>query len=83
ARRQVDYLPVLEDWLWHFILPALAYAAILASALAAPSCAATALFVLGGAVLLLLFIGIHNSWDSVTFMAMKRGRKDDSERGES
>jgi hypothetical protein len=77
ARRQTDYVPVFEDWLWHFILPGFAYATFLGSGIALVPCTATALFVLGGAVLLLLFIGIHNAWDSVTYMAMKRSSKDD------
>jgi hypothetical protein len=81
ARRQTDYVPVLEDWLWHFILPGFAYTTFLASGIALVPCTATALFVLGGAVLLLLFIGIHNAWDSVTYMAMKRSRKDESAGG--
>jgi hypothetical protein len=32
-----------------------------------------ALFLVGGAVLLLLFIGIHNAWDTVTFIALTYG----------
>jgi hypothetical protein len=28
-------------------------------------------FVVGGIVLLLLFIGIHNAWDAVTWVAVK------------
>jgi len=79
ARRQTDYLPVVEDWLWHFILPGFAYAIFLASGIALVPCPSTALFVLGGAVLLLLFIGIHNAWDSVTYMAVKRSRRDSAD----
>jgi hypothetical protein len=32
----------------------------------------TSLFVIAGAALLLLFIGIHNSWDTVTYIALDR-----------
>jgi len=28
ARRQADYHPVLEDWLWHIVLPLVSYTAI-------------------------------------------------------
>ena len=29
ARRQNGYVPVFENWLWHIILPMVAYAALL------------------------------------------------------
>lgn len=70
TRRQSEYRPVLEDWLWHTILPVLAYLVLLvagASLLANP---AGALLFIGGAVLLFVFIGIHNSWDTVTYVTM-------------
>jgi hypothetical protein len=31
-----------------------------------------ALFVIGATALLLLFIGIHNAWDTVTYVAVER-----------
>jgi hypothetical protein len=30
------------------------------------------LFVIGAATVLLLFIGIHNAWDTVTYIALER-----------
>src|SRR4051794_36077516 len=33
ARRQVDYKPVLEDWIWHNVLPAVAYLLVLVGAI--------------------------------------------------
>jgi hypothetical protein len=33
------------------------------------------LFVLGGAAVLLLFIGIHNAWDTVSYIVMERWDK--------
>jgi hypothetical protein len=70
ARKQVDYVPVLEDWLWHFILPALAYVLLLISAVVMPAHTSGALFAVGATVLLLLFIGIHNAWDAATYIAI-------------
>ena len=35
----------------------------------------TAVFVVGGAALLLLFIGIHNAWDTVTYHVFVRRRE--------
>jgi hypothetical protein len=66
-RTQTVYTPQVEDWLFHVLLPCAAYATLAASAYAAPRHAHGAMFVLGAAVLLLLFIGIHNAWDAVTY----------------
>jgi hypothetical protein len=68
TRRQTAYQPVLEDWIWHIALPLVAYAALTAAAFALRRYALTALFVVGAASLLLLFVGIHNAWDSVTYI---------------
>ena len=77
ARRQTAYVPVLEDWIWHTILPALAYAALLSSGIVLPCNPGPSLFVIGAATLLLLVIGIHNAWDAVTYIALERRRKPD------
>jgi hypothetical protein len=53
--------------LFHVLLPFAAYAALALSALAAPMHAREALFGMGAAVLLLLFVGIHNAWDAVAY----------------
>jgi hypothetical protein len=65
---QTAYKPVFEDWLFQSILPILAYG-ILAIAAFLCSDAREALFGVGAATLLLIFIGIHNSWDAVTYNA--------------
>lgn len=72
ARRQTTYKAVLEDWIWHWVLPFLAYAALLLAAIVLNSSTETALFIVAGSTLLLLFIGIHNAWDSVVWMATRR-----------
>jgi hypothetical protein len=66
-RAQTIYQPEFEDWLFHFVLPLAAYAMLALSAVAAPAHTRQALFGVGGATLLLLFVGIHNAWDSVTY----------------
>jgi hypothetical protein len=68
--RLTSYKPDLEDWTWFTFAPFVAYAAILASAIMLNVMAAKALFVIGGSVVLLIFIGIRNSWDVVTYMAV-------------
>jgi hypothetical protein len=68
ARRQTLYRPVPEDWLWYATLPCGSYAALALAALLLPAATHLALFVIGGATLTLLFIGIHNAWDSVIYI---------------
>jgi hypothetical protein len=70
ARRQADYEPVLEDWLWHFILPGVAYLLLLISSVVMSAHTSGALFAVGATVLLLLVIGIHNAWDAATYIAI-------------
>jgi hypothetical protein len=66
-RRQTAYRPVFEDWVFHCLLPVVSYAMFAVSAFIAGWHARRALFVVAAAVLLLLFIGIHNAWDGVTY----------------
>jgi hypothetical protein len=75
VRRQTAYRPVLEDWVWHFTLPPLGYIALLATATFLQADPTDALFLVGGVALLLLFVGIHNAWDSVTFLALHLRRE--------
>jgi hypothetical protein len=74
ARQQREYQPVFEDWLCHVLLPALAYA-VLAAAYPARSHVDKTLFGVATAALLLLFIGIHNAWDAVTYLVFLRGQE--------
>lgn len=74
-RRQTAYSPDFEDWSFHFLLPLTAYALILVSAFAVMSYPRAALFGVGGATLLLLYVGIHNSWDSVAYQVFVRRRE--------
>jgi len=71
-RKQTIYRPVFEDWLFHVLLPLSAYALMAGSACAAYSHTRPALFTVGTAALLLLFIGIHNAWDTVTYHVFVR-----------
>ena len=66
-RKQVSYRLDFEDWLCHLLLPLAAYAVFAASMLALLSHTKEALFAVGGATLLLLFSGIHNAWDAVSY----------------
>jgi len=74
ARRQTDYQPVLEDWLWHTLFPLVSYTALLVAAIVLPGHPAPALFVIAAGTLLLLFIGIHNAWDNVLYIVIELSR---------
>jgi amino acid transporter len=70
ALRTTEYKPVLSDWIWHTILPAIAYASLLLGALMLPRFPERTLFLIAASALLLLFIGIHNAWDTATYLVM-------------
>lgn len=66
-----NYTPDAEDWIWYNCVPLLAYLAILGGAIALPHAALQALFAIAGGVLLLLFAGIRNAWDVVTYLTIR------------
>src|SRR5690242_19927627 len=66
-RKQTIYQPEFEDWLFHVVLPLSAYALLALSPFTADLHTREALFGVGVAVLLLLFVGIHNAWDGIAY----------------
>lgn len=74
-RTQDVYKPVAEDWIFHSILPVVAYAMLAVSSLYAESATHEALFGVGTAALMLLFIGIHNAWDATTYNVFTLSKK--------
>ena len=68
AGRQTAYVPVLEDWIWHGVLPVLAYAVFVVAALLFHQMTELALFLCAASAVLLVFIGIHNAWDTATYL---------------
>ena len=70
TRRQTSYTPTAYDWFWHIMLPAAAYVGVLVGALLLGDGVTGALFAVGGATLLLILVGIHNSWDTVTYITI-------------
>jgi hypothetical protein len=71
AQRQTGYQLVLEDWLFHTALPFVSYAALLGAGAVLPLHTVPALFTIAAMALLLLFIGIHNAWDTVTYVVVQ------------
>lgn len=71
-RRQKGYTPARSDWVWHILLPLIAYVCLLGSAAVVWVDAGAALYSVAAGVLLLLYVGIHNAWDAATWMAIHR-----------
>ncbi len=70
-RAQTAYQPEFSDWLHYATLPLAAYSMLALSAFTALSYTSEALFGIGAAALLLLFIGIHNAWNSVDYLVFR------------
>jgi hypothetical protein len=78
-RVQTVYHAVFEDWLFHVLLPFAAYALLVVASAAARTAPRPALFLVGLVTLLLLFIGIHNAWDTITYhvFVKRTGQEED------
>src|SRR5258708_3129456 len=62
---------VVEGWGWDWVLPGGCYTGLVGAALLLPIHPEPALFVIGAGTVLLLFIGIHNAWDNVTYIVIE------------
>jgi hypothetical protein len=82
ARRQKDYKPVAEDWIFHTMLPVVAYGSIVGGAVTLVTHTGGALFAIAAATLLLVFIGIHNAWDTVTWLTTRNREAEESASGQ-
>lgn len=74
ASRQNQYKPVLEDWLFHVYLPAIAYLTIAIGAVVSRLHVERALFAVAAGALLLIIVGVHNAWDTVTYIVAMRAQ---------
>jgi hypothetical protein len=72
ARRQTGYKPVFEDLLFYALLPLIGYGLLFIGAFLLPGWPQRVLFLIAAVALLLLFLGIHNAWDTVTYIAVAR-----------
>ena len=70
ARRVTNYTPELEDWIWHCVLPLIGYVTLFVGAATLTLSHVPALFAIATFALLLLFVGIHNAWDTVTYITV-------------
>ena len=72
---------MLEDWVWRVVFPLLAYALTLMASLWLESMTPLALLLVGGASVLLVLIGIHNAWDTVTYLILQRMQREQEKTG--
>jgi len=77
-RQQTAYRPDAEDWFYFAGLPFAGYVVLTVSAAGMLYRNGVALFGIGAAALILLFTGIHNAWDTVTYhvSVTRRASKD-------
>jgi hypothetical protein len=77
-----SYAPVLEDWIWHVILPAVVYCVLLATAFILWREPRESMYGIASALLLLLFVGIHNSWDVAVSVTVNK-KDEEKARGDA
>jgi uncharacterized membrane protein len=70
TRKQTTYVPVWQDWVWYAILPTISYLALSVSAWLVNTETEAALFTIAGVALVLILIGVHNAWDSITHIVV-------------
>ena len=75
ARRQTGYSPDAEDWFWYSALPLVGYASLLGAGILLNRYSTISLFVIAATALLLMCVGIHNAWDTVTYIAVARKKE--------
>ena len=76
ARSTERYQPVLEDWIFHVVLPFVSYLLLLGAAVTLTRFDTQALFTIATSSLLLLVVGVHNAWDTVTYLALDAAGQD-------
>jgi hypothetical protein len=73
--RKAAYNPDLSDWVWYTTLPLLAHLALLGAGIALCWNSQSALWIVAADALNFLLLGVHNSWDTVTYVALNHTRK--------
>ena len=79
-RRMEDYQPKVNDWVWYFSVPLVLYAALIVAALLLPTHPGAALFAVAAVAILLIFTGIRNAWDLITYLAVELVHPEGDER---
>jgi hypothetical protein len=70
TRRLDNYRADVEDWLAYTVVPLIAYGALFIGGVALVRFPVNAPFAIAAGVVLLIFMGIRNSWDIVTYIVI-------------
>lgn len=79
--RKARYNPDTADWIWYAAVPFAAHALLIAAAISLWLQASVSLFVVAAIALVFLFVGIHNAWDTVTYIATRPREHQSAEAG--
>lgn len=77
SRRLRTYTPDFEDRLWYMVMPPLTYVAVVVGAVLLLVSPRAGLYMLAATSLGLIFMGIRNAWDVVTYVAIIDPRSDE------
>lgn len=66
-RRQDGYTPLLSDWVFNLLMPMLGYATLFVAASLGHIQGSLASWVAACASLLLLLLGVRNSWELISY----------------
>jgi hypothetical protein len=66
------YTPVLEDWVWNVILPALCFCILLTLGFLFSTEPKRCLYGVAAAIMLLMIVGIHNAWDIAVWNSVNK-----------
>jgi hypothetical protein len=76
------YTPVLDDWIWNVILPALCFCLLLTVALLFSTLPKQCPYGIAAAIMLLMIVGIHNAWDIAVWNSVNK-QNDKTEKPEN
>jgi hypothetical protein len=74
-RMKGDYIPVLDDWIWNVVIPALCFAVLLSTAFLFSTKPKECPYAVAAAVMLLMIVGIHNAWDIAVFNSVNKKKE--------
>ncbi len=81
-RRIPGYQTPLRDWLWYGVIPLSAYIFLFIAAAVLSSNPALALSIISAVMIMLLFTGIRNAWDLLTYIAIDRAHLENKSQDE-
>lgn len=73
--RKATYQPDLEDRIWYVVVPLLGHVTLLGAAALIWSNVLWSPAMVAADALVFLFLGVRNSWDTVTFIAVQHGKR--------